>query len=139
VSVLDSSAMLAYLHGETGGELVRDVLADPDRDVAVYAHAVNLCEVFYDTLKAYGPTVAESVIANLKADGVEERNDMDAAFWRDVATLIATQRASGGHLALGDAFGLALARREGGDFYTADRHELEAVAKAGLCAVTFIR
>ncbi len=33
--------MLAYLKSETGGDLVRDVLADPDRDVPVYAHAVN--------------------------------------------------------------------------------------------------
>ncbi len=137
--VLDSSAMLAYINSEAGGDVVRDVLADPDRDVPVYAHAVNLCEVFYNTLREHGAVTAEAVMVNLKADGVEERNDMDAAFWRDVATLIATQRAAGEHLALGDAFGLALARREGGDFYTADRHELEAVAKAGLCAVTFIR
>jgi PIN domain nuclease of toxin-antitoxin system len=139
VIVLDSSAMLAYLNSEPGGVIVHGLLADEERDVPIYAHAVNLCEVFYNTLKTHGPAVAEAVIANLKADGVEERNDMDAAFWRDVATLIATQRAAGEHLALGDAFGLALARREGGDFYTADRHELEAVAKAGLCAVTFIR
>ena len=78
-------------------------------------------------------------MADLKAAGVEERNDIDAVFWRDVATLIATQRAGGEHLALGDAFGLALTQRESGDFYTADRHELEAVAKAGLCAIIFIR
>ncbi len=70
-------------------------------------------------------------MADLKAAGVEERNDIDAVFWRDVATLIATQRAG--------AFGLALTQRESGDFYTADRHELEAVAKAGLCAIIFIR
>ena len=137
--VFDSSAMLAYLQSEAGGDLVRDVLTDPDRDVPVYAHAVNLCEVFYAFLRIGGAALAEEVMADLKADGVEERNDMDATFWRDVAGIIATQRTAGEHLALGDAFGLALARREGADFYTADRHELEAVAKAGLCAIIFIR
>ncbi len=82
--VLDSSAMLAYVNGEAGGDGVRDVLADPDRDVPVYAHAVNLCEVFYNTLREHGAATAEVVMVNLKADGVEERNDMDGAFWRDV-------------------------------------------------------
>jgi len=138
VIVLDSSAMLAYLHGEPGGDLIRDVLLDEERDVPAYAHAINLCEVFYDFLVDGGPAEAESALASLLAAGVIERNDMDAAFWRDVATLIATQRGAGHRLALGDACGLALARRVSSDFYTSDRHELQHVA-ADICSIIFIR
>jgi PIN domain nuclease of toxin-antitoxin system len=139
VIVLDSSAMVAYLNGQDGGDVVRDVLADPDRDVPVYAHAVNLCEVFHLFLRAGGPSIAEAAIAELKGAGVEERADMDGAFWRDAAALIATQRGQGLQLAQGDAFGLALARRESADFYTADRHELTSVAAVGLASIVFIR
>lgn len=137
--VLDSSAMVAYLNGQQGGDLVRDVLADPDRDVPVYAHAANLCEVFHLMQRTRGAAGAEAAIGQLRAAGVEERADMDGAFWRDVAGLIAGQRAQGLTLALGDGFGLALARREGADFYTADRHELTSVQAAGLASVVFIR
>lgn len=136
--VLDSSAMLAYLNSEPGGDLVRDLLEDPDRDVPVYAHAVNLCEVFYNFGRS-GPAASATALAILKGAGVEERADMDAAFWQDAASLIAAQRGQGLHLALGDAFGLALARRENADFYTADRHELASVAASGLASVVFIR
>ena len=131
--------MLAYLNGEEGGDRVRGILFDEERDVAIFAHAVNLAEVFSNFLLSTNLETAEEAIADLKAAGVIERNDTDAEFWRDVATLIATQRAAGHRLALGDAFGLALARREGADFYTSDRHELEVVAASGLCAITFIR
>jgi len=44
--VLDACAMIAYLQGEKGSSLVRQLLLDED----CMAHAVNLCEVFYDYL-----------------------------------------------------------------------------------------
>ena len=44
-AVLDASAMLAYLGGEAGGEIVAALLADPNTEC--YAHAFNLCEVYY--------------------------------------------------------------------------------------------
>ena len=137
--VLDSSAMVAYLNGEPGHEIVAALLADPDRDVPVFAHAVNLFEVFHLFLRAVGTAGAEEAIADLKADGVIERQDLDGDFWRDAAALVATQRGQGLQLAQGDAFGLALARREGADFFTADRHELAPVAATGAASIIFIR
>ncbi len=129
--------MLAYLKGEAGGDLVREWLNDAD--VPKHAHAVNLLEVFYDVQREYDAAKAEASFATLTAAGIVERGDMDGPFWRDVATVITTQRTAGHRLALGDAFGVALARRLDADFVTADRGELEAVATAGLCRVTFIR
>ena len=137
--VLDSSAMLAYLRSEIGGDWIRDLLLDEERDVPIYAHSVNLCEVFYDAWGRNGRDNAEASLQILRDSGIIARQDMDIAFWQDVAFLINTQRRSGNRLALGDAFGLALARREQCDFYTSDRGELEAVRDANLCEVTFIR
>lgn len=147
--VLDSSAMLAYSRNETGGTVVAALLADPQN--IVYAHSVNLAEVFY----AFGPpsvaanlATAERTMSALQTAGVIERADLDAAFWRDIALLIAERRAAPRDpakpkavptLALGDAFGLALTRRLGGEFVTGDRSEIEPMEKAGFCRAVFIK
>lgn len=130
--VLDASAMLAYLRAEPGGDMVRDFLEDAD--VPIYAHTINLCEVFYDFVRTDDVIMARSIMRILKADGVAERADIDRALWEDAATLKA-----GHKMSLADAFGVALTRRLNADFVTADHHELDAVAAAGLCEVTFIR
>lgn len=147
--VLDSSAMLALLNNEKGGPLVAALLADVH--VTAYAHSVNLVEVFYD----FGPQGsgenlinAEKAMAALRRANVIERNDLDGEFWRDVAFLIAERRShppraekpnEKPRLALGDAFGLALARRLNCEFVTADRTEIEPLQKAKLCRAVFLR
>lgn len=127
--VFDSSAMLALLRDEKGADAVSDLLSDAD--VPKLAHAVNLCEVFYDVLRTGGEADAEAGIAALQREGIEERDDMEEAFWRDVAALVAKYRNGGKRLALGDAFGVALARRLNAAFVTADHGELDALAAVG--------
>ncbi len=136
--VLDSSAMLALLREEPGHELVAALLHDGEREISVLAHGINLCEVHYNIALEYSVAHADEALESLIDDGIVERNDMDSAFWRDVAFVIHTQRSAGFKLALGDACGLALARRVKGEFYTSDRAELQHLA-AEICAVTFIR
>lgn len=60
VVVLDSSAVIAYLRGEPGKERVAAALLDDTTSCRM--HAVNLCEVFYDTLRASGESVADQVL-----------------------------------------------------------------------------
>lgn len=80
--VLDCSAMLAFLNEEQGGELVASLLLDNEREVGVFAHAINLCEVHYDVAREYSVSEAESSIQSLLDAGIRERNDMDSEFWR---------------------------------------------------------
>ncbi|PYX28113.1 MAG: hypothetical protein DMG77_16805 [Acidobacteria bacterium] len=47
--------MIAYLRAEEGGALVRDILLDPAHDCL--AHAINLCEVYYDFFRSAGETM----------------------------------------------------------------------------------
>lgn len=149
VWILDSSAMIAYLNGEIGDEIVTEILADAANQV--FAHSVNLIEVRYD----FGPPSIEfnardaaSGLEQLREAGVQERRDMDDEFNADVALLIAERRAmprsanrprQNPRLALGDAFGIALARRENGVFVTADSTEIEPMTHAGFCDALFIR
>ena len=135
--VFDSSAMLAFLRDEKGADVVETHLRS---GAPCYAHAVNLCEVFYDVLHASDATRAKSEIALLVAAGIEERKDIDGLLWRDMAALVVTYRSGkGNRLVLDDAFGVALARRLDASFVTADRGELETVTADNAAKIVFIR
>ncbi len=141
--------MLAHLRGEPGGALVTSILGDTT--ATVYAHSVNLVEVRY----SFGaPSIpdnsqkASAALTQLFASGVQERRDNDGPFFEDVALLIAERRAqprdparlqSVPTLALGDAFGLALSRRLGAPFVTADQSEVAPMQAAGFGVALFIR
>lgn len=131
--VLDSSAMLAVLKGETGGELVENLL--DDNTISVYAHVMNLTEVFYDFSRRTDVLNARNAIADLKSYGLLVRDDNDTAFWEDAAQLKADWR----RVSLADCFGVALARRLSADFVTSDRHELEIFDQNGIAQFNFIR
>ena len=145
--VLDSSAIIAFLAGEPEGQIVRALLiqANEEAEGEVFAHAVNLAEVFYDVQSKTSAERAEAEIERLFSLGIRERSDIDGLFWRSVAGLIARVRVTPnlqgtrGNLALGDAFGVALANRLGADFVTKDRTEIEPLHAAGLVSALFIR
>ena len=132
VKVLDSSAMIAYLRKEPGGFEVEGTITDPN--TICYAHAINLCEVYYDAIRVGGPTEAEQLLKALFALGVIERNDFDTEFWKKVGLLKAYYKAS-----LADFCGIVLTNRLKGTFLTADHHELDTIAETNVCLVQFIR
>lgn len=101
----------------------------------LYAHALNLCEVYYDFLRAADEASAEGAVQDILLLGVQERNDMASDFWRSVGKLKAEHR----RVSLADCCALALAARLGAVLLSADRHELEPLADASVCPVEFIR
>ncbi len=147
ILILDASAMLAFLADEPEADVVEALLiqADEEAEGEVYAHAVNLAEVFYGIMGQTNAAHAEIEIQRLLSLGIRERNDMDGAFWRDVARLVVVGRqlpkpvGGRGNLAFGDACGVALANRLGGEFVTKDRTEIEPLEQAGLVNALFIR
>jgi hypothetical protein len=66
--------------------------------------------------------------------GLGERDDIDGPFWKNVGKLKAQ-----GNISLADCFAISLTNRVGGTLLTSDHHELDAVAAAGICPITFIR
>jgi predicted nucleic acid-binding protein len=130
--VYDASALVAYLNDEPGGAVVEELLNDAD--VPQYVHAVNLLEVFYRFARRDDVLVAREAIADLRATRLQVRDDLDAELWQDAATL-----KSDHVVALGDCIGLALARRLGAAFVTADKGDLKTATAARVCPITLIR
>ncbi len=137
MSVLDSSAVVAFLKDEPGATVVADLFADTS--IPLYIHSANLCEVFHIMWRRDGETQAQISIDKLLDAGVIERSDMDGEFWRDAGALIAARRIAGASLPLGDALGVALARRLNAEFVTADKHEITPLHDAALVKALFIR
>lgn len=102
--VIDASALIAFLRDETGADVVENALSAPEK---CYAHALNLCEVYYDFFRASNQEAAEAAISDLLGLGIEDRTDMDSEFWRDVGGLKAV------HRRVSLCCALALARRLG--------------------------
>jgi PIN domain nuclease of toxin-antitoxin system len=75
IYALDGSAMIAFLRKEPGWDVVADLLSNVDN--TCYAHAVNLCEVFYDYYRVGGEAAAQTALATLAAISVLPRADMD--------------------------------------------------------------
>ncbi len=128
----DACAMIAYLWNEPGGSVVDSLLQDPAHDC--YAHAINLCEVYYQVFRRSDEATARNAIDKLRAAGVIERSDMDEGFWRKVGSLKAR-----GRISLADCFCLALAIELGGQVVTSDHGEFDPLVPLGLAPILFIR
>jgi len=131
--VLDACAMIAFLRGENGANVVAQVLRDPAD--TCFAHSVNLCEVYYDFVRGADERTARAAINDLLSVGVRPRRDMNKAFWQRVGNLKGTIR----RISLADCFAIALSERLSGDVVTSDHHEFDPLVAAGVCRVRFIR
>lgn len=130
--VLDACSMIAYLRDEAGAQIVEDHLAlEPP---VCLAHAVNLCEVYYDFLKTAGEDSAGRSLDELRAAGLIVRDDMDEAFWQQ-----AGRHKVRYHIPLPDAFALSLAERFGAELLTSDHRDFDSIAQKSAHCVTFIR
>ena len=133
IQVLDASAMIAYVRGENGGEVVLSALLNPENTCV--AHALNLCEVYYDFHRVLGEANADRILEELQAAGVMRRDDISRSFCRSVSVLKSEFR----RVFLADCFALALAHDLGAKLMSADHHELDALAATGRFDIVFIR
>jgi ribonuclease VapC len=108
-TVIDASALLAFVNHEPGEEKVTAVLGE------AMISAVNLCEVI--TKLALRNNLSHRILSELTKFELEVA-DFDSAL-AEAAGLLAVQTRGRG-LSLGDRACLALARREGSPALTAD-------------------
>lgn len=132
IHVLDASAIIAYLRNEPGEDIVTRLLLNPSEPC--YAHAINLCEVYYDFIRRTDEPTARQAIKDLIADGVRERRDFSRKFWQRVGQL----KARGG-ISLADCFCIALAQELSGEVVTSDHKEFDPLVPRGICPIRFIR
>ena len=122
-SVLDASALLAMLFGESGVEEMRVLFhraAAADRPLLI--SAVNWAETLYRVSRRQGDTGLQTVRL-LAAHGALKVVPVDA----ELAELAAAYKATD-LLALADAFAAALAKHRKAELVTSD-HEFKSVKK----------
>ena len=133
IYVLDACAMIAWLSDEPGADVVDRAVRDVNSQCL--AHAINLCEVFYDAYRNAGEAQAQSILSDLRAVQITERNDFDSGFWQEVGRIKGDHRKA----SLADCCAVALTNRVGGLLLTSDHHEFDPLAALGICPITFIR
>ncbi len=124
--------MIAFLRKEVGADVVRASLRG--RRNGCYAHAINLCEVFYDFHKLADESAAEKAVKDLQKIGVVERSDFDSDFWKETGRIKAQNKVS-----LADCMAIVLAKKFGGTILTSDHHEFNKIAEDKVCQIEFIR
>lgn len=132
IYVMDATAMIALLNGEQGAAVVRNYLLDVNS--TCIAHAINLCEVYYQTFRQSGEAAAEMAMDKVADLGIRAREDFDGSIWKSAGKIKGSHR-----LSLADAIAIALTLKVGGEFITSDHHELDPLAAAGVCPITFFR
>lgn len=134
--ILDSSAVIAWLGGEDGCEVVRQVLRDhPDR---LHMHAANVCEVLYHVRRNWKGRKDDAIPdtrETLTAVGILEHAETDSALVDAAATLKANIR----KVSLADCLLLALAQRLAGTVVTSDKGEMDKPGPLAVCPIRFIR
>ncbi|MFN7924801.1 MAG: PIN domain-containing protein [Bryobacteraceae bacterium] len=133
IFVLDASAMIAFLRGEPGADAVAEILLDSESQC--YAHALNLCEVFYDFERTANRQDALQAVADLATLGVIEDASLAPVVWQAAGTLKARLR----RVSLADCFAIELAARLEATILTADHHEFDALAAQPDYRIQFIR
>jgi predicted nucleic acid-binding protein len=99
------------------------------------AHAVNLCEVYYDITRRHNAVTARLSLEKLAELGIQTRTDLESEFIEQVGLL----KVNPGKLSLADCFALALAIRNGATLVTSDHLEFDRIAQLGICSILFIR
>lgn len=132
IYVLDACAMIAYLQKEKGADAAQKIIIN-SKNICC-AHAVNLCEVYYDFWRVGGKSAAEQAVRDLFDLGVIERSDFDTNFWKEVGKIKVNNKVS-----LADCCAIVLANNLGGTVLTSDHHEFDKIARDKVCSIKFIR
>ncbi|HEY7030017.1 MAG TPA: type II toxin-antitoxin system VapC family toxin [Thermomicrobiales bacterium] len=130
--VYDACALIAFLKREPGSQVVDRLLGDAKSSHVI--HASNLCEIYYDFIRASSLADANLALRTISQLGVRARATMDERLWKQAGQL----KANGG-LSIADCFAVALTRRVRGELVTADHREFDPLAQQGICKVVFIR
>lgn len=133
IYVFDACAVIAFLQGEPGAEVVAEILKNPSNRCLL--HALNACEVYYDTYRRSGEEDASALESILTNAGIELVDAVPAALWQTAGKLKAEWR----RISLADCFALALTQLENGTLLSTDHHELDTIAEAAICPIRFLR
>lgn len=130
--VLDACALIAYLRDESGGEVLENLLANPNHRFVL--HAITLGEVYYDSLRTIGEVGAEELFSDMARLPVE-------VMWRLTPELLtqAGQYKTTERISFADSFVLALATLEQATVVSTDHHEFDEIKRKALLPFFWLR
>ena len=131
--VFDACAVIAFLEGEPGAEVVEELLQQ--QEGIRLLHTINALEVFYHTCRVAGEARARQLKTLFQRLGLTLESALPVALWEAAGSLKATW----GRISLADCVALALAIEMGATLVTSDHHEFDRIAQAGICPIRFIR
>lgn len=130
--ILDACALIAYLREEEGNDKLRVLLRESKNRFLI--HAVNLGEVYYNSLRVSGEEKAKTLFEDIKRLPINVIWTLDIPFIE-----LAGKYKTSFKMSYADSFVLALAEREKGTVISTDHHEFDSVENAGSLSFYWLR
>jgi PIN domain nuclease of toxin-antitoxin system len=131
--VFDACSLIAFFRDEPGASVVNNYLIEENYTKMI--HSINLCEVYYDFLKADGKVIAQSMLDDFHDLDILIASDLTIDFWKQVGQYKADIK----RISLADCFALTLANREEAILVTSDHKEFDPLVSLQICEICFIR
>ncbi len=132
IVVLDACALIAFLNGEDGADVVTQVFLEISQ---VEIAAINVLEIAYDAVRRSGvASAAIRVMEIINALPVKIRWDLDPSLIAAAATFKTRFRIS-----IADSVALAFAQQKQAPLVTCDHHEFDPIEAAGASRFVWIR
>ncbi|GHV50539.1 hypothetical protein FACS1894216_02900 [Synergistales bacterium] len=133
--ILDACALIAFLTGENGADVVESVLTETIKGNAeIYMNKLNLLEAYYADYRAHGKDAADAMLEVVRNLPITIISEMTDSVFEEAGRLKASYKMS-----LADAVVLAETFARGGEVLTADHHELDAVERNEQITFRWIR
>jgi len=135
IYILDACALIAYFNDEDGAENISQLFEEANLgQIDLIISVVNLCEVFYDRLKAKDAEIALDFFEDIKLLPVSICRNIGDDLIAEASKFKVEWKVS-----LADAFALGLARLMGGKLVSTDHHEFDVIAESGLVKFYWLR
>ncbi len=129
--MVDASAIIAYLKGEPGQDVLAALLRD-DRNV-LWMHVLNVCEVYYNYLRSDGAAKADEALeATTSVVGFLALAEIQ--FMKRVSRWKVTH-----NLGICDAIAAAAAEEYGCPLVTTDHDDFDPIENASALQIVWLR
>jgi len=124
IYILDACALIAYINGEQGEDVVFNCLQGlSEGSVLLLIHKINLLEVYYNLYRDHGKILADEMFIDVITSGISIIDTITDVVFTTAGRLKVSYKIS-----LGDAVLLAQAIACSAAVLTCDHHEFDPVA-----------
>jgi len=135
IYILDACALIAFFNDEVGAERMENLFEKALRyEIRILMLIVNLCEVYYDCLRAKGLNAAEILLQDINQLPISVVREITDDMLKEAGKFKVDEKVS-----FADSFALAFARIKHGKLVTTDHHEFDEIDKKGSVEFYWLR